>query len=156
MSDAMDSYQAGMWNGSQTKSINAYQILVGLQNSRTLLRLTTRIDSVNYTSMLIESISAADTFETRYGLKATIVFREIILVPQTTATSSSISYGNVVSAIPETTQSSTPGPVQGIAPPASLYSQYNVNGASNTAASNAAIPSDVPGAGTWSSNAFSG
>jgi hypothetical protein len=75
MSDAMDSFTPGQWTGSSSKSVNAYQTLVSIAKARQPLTVTTRLDS--YTNMVLTGISAGDTVETRFGLRASLVFEEL-------------------------------------------------------------------------------
>jgi hypothetical protein len=75
MSDAMDSFVPGQWTGNHSKSVNAYQTLVSLAKARQPLTVTTRLET--YTNMILTAIEAPDTVETRFGLKATVVFEEL-------------------------------------------------------------------------------
>jgi hypothetical protein len=75
MSDAMDSFTPGQWSGDHSKSVNAYLTLKTIAAARQPLTVTTRLDS--YTNMVLTGISAADTVETRFGLKASLVFEEL-------------------------------------------------------------------------------
>ena len=67
MSDAMDSYTPGQWTGDSSKSVNAYQTLVSLRMPQPLT-VTTRLNV--YTNMILTSVSAPDTVETKFGLKS--------------------------------------------------------------------------------------
>lgn len=82
MSDAMDSYTAGQWTGDSSKSINAYQTLKSIAKARQPLTVTTRLNV--YTNMLLTDISAPDTVETKFGLRASIVFEELLTGTVTT------------------------------------------------------------------------
>jgi hypothetical protein len=75
MSDAMDSFIPGQWSGDHSKSVNAYLTLKTIAAARQPLTVTTRLDS--YTNMVLTGISAGDTVETRFGLKASLVFEEL-------------------------------------------------------------------------------
>lgn len=86
MSDAMDSYQAGQFTEFSTKSISAYQLLLYLQQLRSPLTVTTRLNT--YTNMVIESIRSGDDVRTLHGLRAIVSFREIILGTVSTVTQS--------------------------------------------------------------------
>ena len=66
MSDAMQSYILGQWTGSSSKSVSAYQTILGLQLARKPLILTTRLNT--YTNMLITSIHTPDNYKTAHGL----------------------------------------------------------------------------------------
>jgi hypothetical protein len=77
MSDAMDSYTAGQWTGHQSKSVNAYQIMVALEKARTPVTLTCRLDT--YQNMVITAIHTRDDNKTKHGLRASITFQEVFL-----------------------------------------------------------------------------
>lgn len=179
MSDTMDSYQAGAWSDTSGKSVAAYQALIGLQQSRALLSITTRL--TNYSNMLIESIRSDDTAETQYGLKAIVTFRQVLFATanqtttQRTQTSSTIlgydvqgtkfdGNGNPIpSGRPDSTDSTSVGTVQTASPSPAVLSQHKItssqyngipgypNFASPSSLSGVPLPS-IPGAGTWSGN----
>jgi hypothetical protein len=136
MSDAMDAYAPDVFTTNASKSVSAYEILVALQQGRQPLTLSTRLDT--YTNMLIESIDAPDTKETRYGLKATVMLSQIF-----TGTVTSIP----VSARPQTTDSTSIGAKQPLPISSGDLSRFMVT-----------LPEDaptVPGAGGVSSNGIS-
>ena len=68
-----------MFPGSGTRSVNAYNALVELQQTRRLLTLGTKYQS-NYTNILIESIDVSDDYRTVNALRATINLVEVIIV----------------------------------------------------------------------------
>jgi hypothetical protein len=141
MSDAMASFSAGVWVGSSTKSISAWQIIKGLQVNKTLLTLTTRLDT--YSNMLIVEANSPDENKTLTGLRATIVLEEII--------AGSVASQPNSSARPQTTGSTANGTVQGTAiNPAQV--QQNVI-PSALFANTQTFPS-VPGASNVSSNSL--
>lgn len=142
MSDAMSSFTQGVWVGSSTKSISAYQILKGLMDSGTLVTLTTRLDT--YYNMLIEDMSAPDDNKTSHGLRAYIVLEEVI--------AGSISSLATSSARPQTTGSSVGGTVQSTPP---NPSQVEQNVIPSSLYPNTPTFSQVPGAGSVSSNSLS-
>ena len=76
MSDAMDSYIPGQWTGDNSKSVNTYQTLKGIAAARQPLTVTTRLNV--YSNMLLTSVSAPDTVETKFGLRASVVFEELL------------------------------------------------------------------------------
>jgi hypothetical protein len=86
MSDVMQDISAtsvATFNGtSSSRSVNAYKILRKLQADRIPINATTRLGT--YNNMLIETISAPDDNKTLYGLKATVVLKEIFVVSVTT------------------------------------------------------------------------
>jgi len=139
MSDVMASYDPTSWQGNSSKSVNAYQVLVGLQKNRTLLTLTTRLET--YSNMAIEQITAIDSAETIYGLRAAVTFTEVYLA-LATAVKSSINYslGPAESARKQTTDATPLGTVQATAVPTSLQASRTTS-----------LTSTIPGAGKWSS-----
>lgn len=141
MSDAMASFSAGVWVGSATKSISAWQIIKGLQLSKTLVTLTTRLDT--YANMLVVEATSPDDNKTLHGLRATIVLEEIIAGSVASQPSSS--------ARPQTSGSTSSGTVQGTAPNPSQV-QQNVM-PSTLYPDTPAYPS-VPGASNVSSNSL--
>jgi hypothetical protein len=77
MSDAMDAFTAGVWEGAATKSASAFQVLSTLKNSRQPLTLATRL--FTYNNMVITSITAEETSKTVSSLRARITFEEIFV-----------------------------------------------------------------------------
>jgi len=140
-SDAMASLQNGAWVGWPTAGITAWQILKSLQLSRTLLTITTRLDT--YTNMLIMECEAPDENKTRHGLRATVVFREII--------AASVASQSAVSARPQASSQNPQGIVQGSAADPSQVSQHVIPSASYP---NIILDPSVPGAGNVSSNSL--
>lgn len=132
MSDSMDSYQSGMWSGNASKSVSAFQELKKLAAARVPLTITTRLQT--YTNMLIESIHAPDTNQTRYGLRATVTFGELYVAQVVTTP---------VSARPQDSNSTPQGATQGVPVTSAITSQNGVPPSSQV--------SNVPGAGDWSS-----
>jgi hypothetical protein len=132
MSDAMDAFVAGVFTSNVSKSVSAYQMLVALQQGRQPLTLSTRLDT--YTNMLIESIDAPDTKETRFGLKATIVLSQIFTGTVTTQS---------VSARPQTSDNTSIGAKQPVPISSSDLQRFTT-----------LIPTSVYGAGNVSSNPF--
>lgn len=76
MSDAMDSFTPGQWTGDSSKSVNTYQTLKSIAAARQPLTVTTRLNV--YTNMLLTDISAPDTADTRFALRASVVFEELL------------------------------------------------------------------------------
>ncbi len=133
MSDAMDSYTAGQWTGDNSKSVNAYQTLKKIAKDRAVngpLTITTRLDT--YTNMLMTDISAPDTVDTRFGLRASIVFEE--LLTGTIASQQVTSRQDLIG-------STSLGNKQGLPVPSSIIQQNQVNKLTT-----------VPSAGNFSSN----
>jgi hypothetical protein len=158
MSDAMANYIAGSWTTNKSKSVSAYETLINLMESRTLLTLTTRLDT--YTNMLVEAVQADDTVETFHGLKASVVFGKINTATATAVSSTLITNGGSdsdangppVSARPSATDATPLGTLQPTQPTAALTQQYNVTQATGTAATTVSQIPAVSGAGTWSSS----
>lgn len=73
-----DVFSSPAYPGTGTRSVNAYQALVDMMESRKLLTLTCKYGS--YDNVLIESIDAPDDSKTVHAMKATINLVEIILV----------------------------------------------------------------------------
>jgi hypothetical protein len=135
MSDAMAAFaSSGQWTGPATKSVNAWQILKALAQSRTLLTVTTRLDT--YYNMLLEDNFAADEAKTLHGLRATLIFGELI--------AASVSSQSDVSARPQTSDNNPAGVVQGTAGDPSVISQHTISDGTS-----------VSGAGKISSNSLS-
>jgi hypothetical protein len=143
MSDAMAPFKTGLWTGSSTKSVSAWQILKNLQINRTLLTLTTRLDT--YYNMLIEDLSAPDDYKTGHGLRCTIVLEELI------AASVSSTGSNGASSRSQTTGNTPSGTIQSVAP---NPSQIQQNAIPSTLWPNTPTYPNVPGAGVVSSNSL--
>jgi hypothetical protein len=151
MSDAMDSYSTGMWTGSSSKSVSAFEVLKNLRDTRTFVSLTTRL--FTYKNMLVE-FRATDTYKTAFGLRARVTFSEIFLAGAASANN------NNNSARPQTTNSTSQGTVGAQAPSASTIALHQVS-ANNPSLPNAVLQilknAPIPGgAGTWDSNNISG
>lgn len=121
MSDAMQSYTVGQWADAPSRSVSAYQTLVGIQAELSPVQIVTRLRS--YSNMMIADIQADDDSTTAHALKATISFEQI-LTAQAQIVSSSVSYPT--SEIPQTTNQTPVGQVQTIPVPASIQSQNNI------------------------------
>jgi hypothetical protein len=105
MSDVMSDWVEGQFvGGGQSRSVNAFQLLKAIQNSRVPVSVITRLN--NYDNMLIETIVSTDTKDTQFGLKATVTLKEIFVVYVTTVK---------ISARPQTTDGTNGGNAQPIA-----------------------------------------
>lgn len=138
MSDAMASY-SDVWQGASTKSISAWQQMIQLQDSKTLLTLTTRLET--YFNMLIVEASANDDYKTSRSLKATFTLEELL--------SASVTSVSTNSALPQVSDTTNNGIVQSTAPNPSQLSQNQIP---STQYPNVATFPQVPGAGNISSN----
>lgn len=146
MSDAMQSFTTGQWAGGPSRSVNAYQTLCSIQESLTTVQLSTRLRP--YTNMMIESVRALESPETRYALKALVTFRKIITATVTTISSTSSSLtSSLNSQIPQSTTTTTSGQIQTQPVPGSITAQNSI---SNSPINLAQVPA-VAGAGTFSS-----
>jgi len=142
MSDAMASFTNGVWVGFSTKSISAWQILKQLQVNRTLLTLSTRLDT--YYNMLIEEMSTSDTNQTRTALKASITFGEVL--------SAGVSSVATSSTRTQTTGSTSNGTISSTPPG---QQQVNQNVLPSVLFPDAPTYPNVPGAGSVSSTTLS-
>jgi hypothetical protein len=77
MSDAVDQYQAGMWVGGFSKSINAFQTMLNIQALRQFLTVNTRL--YQYTNMMLIDISSRDSKKTRNGLDLVLEFEQLFV-----------------------------------------------------------------------------
>lgn len=133
MSDAMQAFILGQWADYPTKSVSAFQKLKSLQLQRLPVQITTRLDS--YPQMVIEDVREVEQAESRFGLRASVVFREIL--------SASVLISSFVSqstTVPQITGQTVVGQQQSVTVPASIVSQNFTSAAS-----------PVPGGGNWSS-----
>ncbi|MDR2167374.1 MAG: hypothetical protein LBE35_05945 [Clostridiales bacterium] len=105
MSDACFSMIDGQFTQRFSRSVSAYDVLERLQRERVPISIHTKL--ATYHNMLIENITASDDFKTRHGLKATVFFREIIVVQTDTVT-----LPNRTSTAPHTTGNTNRGAVQ--------------------------------------------
>lgn len=70
------------FSGDTTRSINAYKILRQLQYDRIPINVYTKL--YDYKNMLIETLSAPDTNQTAYALKASVTLKELLVATVTT------------------------------------------------------------------------
>lgn len=140
-SDSMATLQNGAWIGWPTAGLTAWQVLKALQINRTLLTVTTRLDT--YTNMIIMECTTNDDVKTLHGLRATVVFREII--------AASASSQSTVSARGDATIQNPQGIVQGSAADPSQVAQHVIPSASYP---NVQTYPQIPGAGDISSNSL--
>jgi hypothetical protein len=144
MSDVMDSYTAGQWQGNPSKSISCFQVLDNLRASRIPLTVTTRLKT--YTNCFITDLPTEDTVRTRHGLRLTVMFEQIFVASVATQS---------ISARPQTTDSNELGSTQADTVPAGVVSNNMLPSASTGIPSSSAIQQNLgsmPGAGNWSSN----
>lgn len=142
MSDCMASFKDGIWVGASTKSISAFLILKGFQINKTLLNMSTRLDT--YINMMVLDVTAIEDNKTKTALRASITLEELL--------SASVVSVPSASARPQTTNSTSNGVVQSNAPNASQVQQ---NVIPSTLYPTAPTYPNVPGAGNVSSNSLS-
>jgi len=151
MSDAQDSFQQpSPWTTVKgAKSVSAFQQMLTLLQSRVPVTITTRLNT--YSNMVMISENADDSYQTQYGLRAVLEFREVFFAT-VTAVSSGVNYGDgsgtQYSALAQATNSTPTGPVSSNTPSASVIQNNYVSTATAQAAG---VPTTVPGAGNWSS-----
>lgn len=148
MSDAMQSYDLGQWADGPSRSVSAYQTFVALQKQRQVLQVATRLRQ--YDKMLVAEVRAQEDQKTRYGLRAMVVFIEI-LTASVEATSSSISFPSADSALPQTTGQTLGGQVPTSPVPAVIQSQNSMSQILKDGSQLGRLASAIPGAGRWSS-----
>jgi hypothetical protein len=66
-----------VFQGNNTRSVNAYNALTAMQATRQLLTLASKYG--NYRNILIESVNVSDDFRTKNAMFATITLVEIIM-----------------------------------------------------------------------------
>jgi hypothetical protein len=123
MSDALDAFN-GNWGTTQQKSVSCFQVMKGLQQSRTLLTLATRLDQ--YTSMLLVGIRPVEDYKTLSGLRAELTFQQIFM--------GSISSTAPVSSRQDATSQNNAGSTQASGTLTAAAQQANVATTNNTSA----------------------
>jgi len=113
MSDAAEVLSIDQFTQGPTRSVTAYQVLLELQRLRIPMQVMTRLKI--YKNMLIETISVPDDYTTAYGLKATVVMKEVLVATVQTVK---------ISARPQVTDSTNRGVVEPIAPDKSVLKQF--------------------------------
>jgi hypothetical protein len=148
MSDAIESFNPNAWTSATSKSVSAYQTILDLQKNRTLVTLTTRLDT--YENCVIESINAPDTYKTKHGLRMTVTFKQIFMAT-VESVSSRVLTTPVVSARAQTTAATAIGELQTVPVSQAITSQHNILADVNGVIPATLIAAKVPGAGLWSS-----
>jgi len=105
MSDVCTSFIDGQFTERFSRSVSAFSVLERLQADRIPLSIHTKL--ATYHNMLIENITSPDDYTTVHGLKATVFFREIIVVSTDTVT-----LPNRTSTMPQKTGNTNRGAVQ--------------------------------------------
>ena len=122
MTDVAEGIVPGQYEAGGSRSVNAYKVMVELQEKRVPIYVVTRLR--NYGAMLIESIVAPDDYNTYYGLKATITLKEIFIVNV---------YTVKLSARPQITDTTSSGQVEPDKIDASLAYQLGLGAGRNAA-----------------------
>jgi hypothetical protein len=147
MSDAMQSFTAGQWATTASRSVSCWQTMETLKNAKQPVSIATRLNT--YMNMMIKSLWSKDERDTRYGLRCRITFEQI-LTAQITNTNNSLSFpsssGNNTT-VPQATGSNTLGQTQTQPAPASVENNNNVN---NTGVNLSGQP-QVTGSGNFTS-----
>ncbi|HCW79876.1 MAG TPA: hypothetical protein DG942_02080 [Ruminococcaceae bacterium] len=81
MSDCLGSVISGQFSSSAGRSTSAFEVLESLWRNTTLLTITTSFKQ--YNNMLIKSFVVTKDKHTMFGMKATVLFQEIITVAAT-------------------------------------------------------------------------
>ena len=105
MSDVCSSFVGGQFTQRFSRSVSAYDTLEKMQADRIPVSIHTKL--ATYHNMLVENITAPDDYITRHGLRATVFFREIIVVSTDTVT-----LPDRTSAMPQKTGNTNRGAVQ--------------------------------------------
>jgi hypothetical protein len=139
MSDSMQSFTLGQWSDGASRSVSAYSTLLAIQQRRLPVSVATRLRA--YDNMIITSVQAEETVQTKHALKALVTFTQV-LTASIEVTHSSINFdvNPANSALPQTTGQTIVGQTQPAAIPGNIQSQHFT-----------AADSTVPGAGQWSS-----
>jgi hypothetical protein len=143
MSDAMDRYAPTDYSSDFSKSVSAYKEFADLQKNRTRVSLTTRL--ATFDNLLIKSIRPVEDHTTKFALKATILFEQIITGRISTHT---------VTAKPQVTKKTEKGTQQVTQPKPAITKGRNVSTITSTATNTAdsvrpPAYSKVQGAGVW-------
>lgn len=77
MSDVAHSFIPGQFSGGQSRSVQAYGVLLSLQQLRIPVQVYTRLGL--YQDMLVETLTVQEDNTTKHGLRATVELREILV-----------------------------------------------------------------------------
>lgn len=120
MSDVMASFVAGQYSSDPSKSVSAYQTLLNIQKLRVPITLSTRLNQ--YSNMVIEHIAAIENHQSRFALRATVSFAQIITAQIATQTTP---------ARPDQTTATNAGTKQPTTPPPSVSGSAALSGFAN-------------------------
>lgn len=144
MSDAMDMYNAGMWVGNTSKSVSAFQQMLTLQQQRTFLTVSTRLNT--WPNMMITDIDAPEDNTTFSGAKFTVTFEQQFFGTIAIAT---------VSSRPQVSNTTSLAQVQGQNPSSSLLANNKLPNPTNSDINEPALQDEfgtTQSPGEWSSN----
>jgi len=77
MSDVAKSFIPGQFSGGKSRSVQAYQVLLQLQQMRIPVQVYTRLGL--YQNMLIETLTVQDDNTTAHGLRCTVDMSEVFV-----------------------------------------------------------------------------
>lgn len=77
MSDVAKSFIPGQFSGGKSRSVQAYQVLLQLQQMRIPVQVYTRLGL--YQNMLIETLTVQDDNTTAHGLRCTVDMSEVLV-----------------------------------------------------------------------------
>ncbi|WP_062306566.1 phage baseplate protein [Alicyclobacillus sendaiensis] len=77
MSDVAKSFIPGQFSGGKSRSVQAYQVLLQLQQMRIPVQVYTRLGL--YQNMLIETLTVQDDNTTTHGLRCTVDMSEVLV-----------------------------------------------------------------------------
>jgi hypothetical protein len=147
MTDAMQSFTLGQWSDGPSRSVSAFQTLKSLQQKKAVLQVATRLNT--YSPMMILSVRAEEQNDTRFSLKATVSFMEI-LTASVEMTSSTINFAPSDSSLPQTVGQTVGGQLLPLTVPGNVQLQDNIQNAAAAGINLAPVPM-VAGAGNWTS-----
>lgn len=77
MSDVATSFIPGQFSGGSSRSVQAYNVLDQLQQSRIPVQVYTRLGL--YQNMLVETLTVQDDHTTAHGLRCTVDLKEVLV-----------------------------------------------------------------------------
>ena len=142
MSDSMQSFVVGQFSSNPSRSVAAFQFLEELRAARVLVTISTRL--AQYDNMLLVSVRPEEENATRFALRCSCVFQQILLA---TIQQSS---GNPAaqSARPQTTATAVSGQGQLSAVSSATTQNNNILNAPKNLNLKPAL--NIKGAGIWS------
>lgn len=132
ITDIVASFKAGQYSSTGSRSVSAFQTFQAIADKKLPLTLNTRLR--RYDNMALLNIKAAETRETRFSLKATMMFEEIL--------SGTVTSAIIQSSRPNQTGQTNEGTKQNLSVAQSLLAQHKNNKGVWT--SQPAIPGLVP------------